>query len=150
MGQSWNRYSYVLNNPLRYTDPLGLYVWDGSLGGDTTDDEVRKNYAKKQANQIIGRRNDIRNALRQAQRSMIRVFRLRIAAYGAEGSANGVAVAMGKLSGKTAAQGGPGNPPMLASADGQSVTANMVVTFDFSKISGANDLGLAPIFDTNS
>lgn len=51
--QSWNRYSYVLNNPLRYTDPLGLYVWDGSLGGDTADDEVRKNYAKKQANQII-------------------------------------------------------------------------------------------------
>src|SRR5438093_995902 len=48
--QSWNRYSYVLNNPLRYTDPLGLYVWDGSLGGDTSDDEVRKNYAKKQAN----------------------------------------------------------------------------------------------------
>lgn len=23
--QSWNRYSYVLNNPLAYTDPLGLY-----------------------------------------------------------------------------------------------------------------------------
>lgn len=25
--QTWNRYSYTLNNPLRYTDPLGLYVW---------------------------------------------------------------------------------------------------------------------------
>ena len=56
MGQSWNRYSYVLNNPLRYTDPLGLYVWDGSLGGDTTDDEVRKNYAKKQAQNAPGQR----------------------------------------------------------------------------------------------
>src|SRR6267142_327831 len=32
--QSWNRYSYGLNNPLKYTDPLGLYVWDSSLGGD--------------------------------------------------------------------------------------------------------------------
>lgn len=26
--QSWNRYSYVLNNPLRYIDPLGLYECD--------------------------------------------------------------------------------------------------------------------------
>ncbi|HZT68779.1 MAG TPA: RHS repeat-associated core domain-containing protein, partial [Terriglobia bacterium] len=31
--QSWNRYSYVLNNPLRYTDPFGLYVW-GNCSGD--------------------------------------------------------------------------------------------------------------------
>src|SRR5438552_16390267 len=31
--QTWNRYSYTLNNPLRYTDPLGLYVW-GNCSGD--------------------------------------------------------------------------------------------------------------------
>ena len=31
--QTWNRYSYTLNNPLRYTDPLGLYVW-GNCTGD--------------------------------------------------------------------------------------------------------------------
>ncbi|MEZ5355751.1 MAG: RHS repeat-associated core domain-containing protein [Bryobacteraceae bacterium] len=138
--QSWNRYSYVLNNPLRYTDPLGLYVWDGSLGGDTTDDEVRKNYAKKQANQIIGRRNDIRGALAAGAKINNAGVQSAIAAYGTEGKANGVAVAMGKLPGTTAAQVGPGSPPILASADGQSVTANMIVTFDFSKASGANDL----------
>lgn len=138
--QSWNRYSYVLNNPLRYTDPIGLYVWDNSLGGDTTDDELRKNYAKKQANQIIGRRNDIRNALAAGAKISDPRVQAAIAAYGAEGNANGVAVAMGKLSGSTAAQVSPGSPPVLASADGTSVTANMLVTFDFSKVSGANDL----------
>jgi RHS repeat-associated protein len=30
--QTWNRYSYTLNNPLRYTDPLGLYVWGNCTG----------------------------------------------------------------------------------------------------------------------
>jgi RHS repeat-associated protein len=36
--QSWNRYAYALNNPLSYSDPLGLFcVWDdGSY--DSNDD----------------------------------------------------------------------------------------------------------------
>jgi RHS repeat-associated protein len=34
--QSWNRYAYALNNPLKYKDPLGLYCqWDDG----TRDDE---------------------------------------------------------------------------------------------------------------
>jgi len=31
--QSWNRYSYTWNNPLRYTDPTGMYVWGTCSAG---------------------------------------------------------------------------------------------------------------------
>ncbi len=32
--QSWNRYAYTENNPLRYTDPLGLYKFGNCSGTD--------------------------------------------------------------------------------------------------------------------
>ena len=32
--QSWNRYAYVDNNPLKYTDPKGLYKWEQDCASD--------------------------------------------------------------------------------------------------------------------
>jgi RHS repeat-associated protein len=52
--QTWNRYSYTLNNPLKYVDPFGLYEWDASLGGSATDDDLKK---RKGGQKIIDRRN---------------------------------------------------------------------------------------------
>src|SRR5690606_31708926 len=40
--QDWNRYSYVRNNPMRYTDPSGHSVDCGI--GDSTCDEARREY----------------------------------------------------------------------------------------------------------
>ncbi len=41
--QSLNRYSYVLNNPLRYVDPLGLLLCDygsSDQGGEDLEDDL--------------------------------------------------------------------------------------------------------------
>jgi RHS repeat-associated protein len=40
--QSLNRYSYVLNNPLRFTDPTGHYCYDPSSGADLMGTCVRE------------------------------------------------------------------------------------------------------------
>ncbi|MFN8009046.1 MAG: RHS repeat-associated core domain-containing protein [Terriglobia bacterium] len=60
--QSWNRYAYVNNNPLRYRDPLGMYKWatncdeanDSSCKADR--DRFRAAYAelKKAASDLDG------------------------------------------------------------------------------------------------
>lgn len=94
--QSWNRYTYGLNNPLRYIDPFGLYEWDTTLGGSATDDELRKQFSKKDANRIIDRRNDIRKAIAKGLGSNDADVAGAYQSYGAENEANGVTIASQK------------------------------------------------------
>jgi RHS repeat-associated protein len=66
--QTWNPYSYTLNNPLKYTDPTGLYTFSDAPGGDRSDAELMRaagNDKKKikHARHIIDLRNKFRAGL---------------------------------------------------------------------------------------
>jgi RHS repeat-associated protein len=79
--QSWNAYSYTLNNPISLTDPTGLYVCEDSVKCDSTSDQAfARNLADAQtaANSLTG---DDQAAAQRA-----------IDAYGAQGVDNGVNV----------------------------------------------------------
>ncbi|MEK6303428.1 MAG: RHS repeat-associated core domain-containing protein [Acidobacteriota bacterium] len=139
--QTWNRYSYTLNNPLKYIDPLGLYVWGAALGGNVNDVELRQRAgsdrnALRDANRIIGRRNDFRNALTSAAAARDALpggadrdsASQSITAYGAEGAANGVTVTQGNLPTGEAARTTVDSFPFDAVTN--SMSASVTVTID--------------------
>jgi RHS repeat-associated protein len=116
--QSWNRYSFTLNNPLKYTDPSGLYVWSISLGGSLTDDQLREVANRFEGSDrqaylnVIARRQAFRDAQAQAERARDALpagaerdlVSESLASYGAEGVANGVSVGQGLLADDVAAE----------------------------------------------
>jgi RHS repeat-associated protein len=68
---TWNRYGYVLGNPLKNSDPLGLFTWAEDIGGNKTDKELKGTSAytisKKEQTRvdgIISQRDKIRTALK--------------------------------------------------------------------------------------
>jgi RHS repeat-associated protein len=82
--QTWNRFSYSLNNPLKYTDSSGMYVF-----ADGVDEKYKKQFRQglkdlKSARDSFNKKSDEYKALDRA-----------LNAYGKEGVNNGVTIVFG-------------------------------------------------------
>lgn len=82
--QTWNRYSYALNNPLKFNDPTGLYEWGACSGSQQECDNYKK--------QFRAALNNLKQARDSYNKKSSEYKRLDAAlgAYGKENTANGV------------------------------------------------------------
>jgi RHS repeat-associated protein len=129
--QSWNRYVYALNNPLRFTDPLGLYEFDSSVD-PTQRDNFRKqlkeaNDRLKQIKKIYGENSD---EYKQAKAA--------IDSYGCEAGTEGCSEKAG--SSQVIIKAEKLDSGVEATAARDSTGKKVVVTFDATKLSKGADL----------
>ena len=153
--QSWNRYAYTLNNPLRFVDLKGLYVWGADAGGSTTDEELRRRRQdtslsreeRNRAKDALSFRDRFRAALDEAIAAASALpagsekdQALRgVYAFGNEGSANGVTVTTGHLAhGRAGQVSADPNQPLSYDERLDMFTANVVATFQAGR--SGNDL----------
>jgi RHS repeat-associated protein len=125
--QTWNRYSYGLNNPLQFTDPLGLYVFDN---GVTEEQKKQFNAGLQQAKENLKKIGAAYGTTSKEYKKAERALN----AYGGEGVKNGVTIVAkdGAGGGRTGVVGVAGQKTADNPA-GQ----NIRVQFDPSAFEGA-------------
>ncbi len=124
--QTWNRYTYGLNNPLSIIDPTGLYNLVNNCAGD--DSKCNKAFAQdaKNLKDGLAALTKAANGLQDgAQKTALQGA---LGAIGTENDGNNVGVQFGALSGNTA-----GNTALSVDSSGK---FNFTVTFDPSKNQG--------------
>jgi RHS repeat-associated protein len=85
--QTWNRYSYTLNNPLCLLDPTGMFTISSSVKDQTDRDKIIGAYNK--LNEALTKLTPGSKAYKSIERSLARL--------GKPGEANGVVVTVGKV-----------------------------------------------------
>ena len=92
--QTWNKYAYTLYNPLKYTDPTGLYEWSQKCG----DDDAQCQANRQQFRDALA---TIRNAANQYEKGSSERDKLEavLAKYGDEGEKNKVFIKFGEAGG---------------------------------------------------
>ncbi len=133
--QSWNRYSYASNNPLRNVDPTGLYDLDNTCGAD--DKKCNRDF-QQHAKDL---KTQLANLQKQADKVNDPVQKARLqaglAALGTEGDHNNVTVNFGATKGGGAAETDPVYNQATNSYSGFNVT------FDPKQLTGSNAYGIA-------
>jgi len=114
--QQWNMYQYARNNPLRFTDPTGKYVCQGSKTNCATV-HAALDLAKTAASKLPEGSKE-RQALEKS-----------ISAYGQEGKANGVVVTFGK---------NPAGDLMSTTKDGKTTTVKIDMKQALSGVQNAS------------
>jgi RHS repeat-associated protein len=132
--QSWNRYSYVRNNPLSRFDPTGLYGLNNTCAENNKkcNDEFRQ-HADQLKNALKNLQNQLKNVKDPVQKARLEAS---LKALGTEGDHNGVTVGFGATKGGGAGETTPVNDPVTFKE-----TYN--VTLDPSMLKGENDYAVA-------
>lgn len=124
--QTWNRYSYTLNNPLKFVDPTGLYEWAANTcAGD--DKKCNKQYQQNQQKfrDALTNIEKARDSFKKGSKEYTRLDAA-LKAYGKEGEANNVSVGFGAVK-----NGAAETIPM-------NNNTSWMVRFDTSKITGGS------------
>jgi len=122
--QTWNLYSYVLNNPLKLVDPTGEFTCDAKTVSDQQCDNLQAGLDKAQeaADKLGETKGWDSNEYLAAQRA--------IDSYGDEGVDNGVVIA----------QGNTGNFAASTDPAGKAFPGEkLVVTFNTGNLDGRTD-----------
>jgi len=131
--QSWNRYSYVLNNPLAYADPMGLYDLNPSCGPNnkSCNKEHRQNAdrLKKALEKLEKKLAKVKDPIEKARLTAA------LKALGTEGDHNGVTVMFGATKGGGAGETDP-------NYDQQAQKETYTVTLDPSKMTDSDDFAI--------